>query len=156
MTLPEDCTIAKRRAALWRQGEKRAAEALESQNWTIIAKNWKAGRYEVDIIALTPEKLLVFVEVKARVTSLAPGVSMYGLESITHNKRQKLVVAANIYMHNNNLVANGARLDVIVVSFQRNESSKLIPMEELERLNEDALEDWLGPPVITHIEQAFY
>lgn len=156
MTLPEDCTIAKRRAALWHQGEKFAAETLESQGWRIIARNWKAGRYEIDIIALTPEKLLVFVEVKARITSLEPGVSMYGLESLTHSKRQKLVVAANIYLHNNNLVDSGARLDVIIVSFPRKENTVPIQMAELELLDEQTIMSRLGRPVATHIEQAFY
>ncbi len=156
MALPEDCTIAKRRAALWHQGEKFAAETLESQGWTIIGRNWKAGRYEIDIIALTAEGLIVFVEVKARITSLEPGVSMYGLESITHTKRQKLVVAANIYLHNNNLVEQGARLDVIVVSFPRKENAAPIGMDELDLLDEQTLMLRLGAPVATHIEQAFY
>ncbi len=156
MALPEDCTIAKRRAALWHEGEKFAAETLESKGWTIIGRNWKAGRYEIDIIALTPEDLLVFVEVKARVTSVEPGVSMYGLESITHTKRQKLVVAANIYLHNNNLVEQGARLDVIVVNFPRKENTAPVRMEELELLDQQTLMRRLDPPVATHIEQAFY
>ena len=154
--LPEDCTIAKRRAALWHEGERFAAETLESQDWTIIARNWKAGRYEIDIIALTPEDLLVFVEVKARITSLEPGVSMYGLESITHTKRQKLVVAANIYLHNNNLVERGARLDVMVVSYPRKENAAPIGMEELNMLDAKTLMSRLGAPVLTHVEQAFY
>lgn len=112
-------SIVKRRTLLWHMGERFAAQRLLEQGWTIINRNWKAGRYEIDIIALSPEQLLVFIEVKTRITSVHPGVSMYGLESITHEKRQRLVAAANIYMHHNELVDRGARLDVVVVSYPR-------------------------------------
>ena len=158
MALPEDIsgTMVERRAALWHRGEKFAAETLETQGWSIIDRNWKAGRYEIDIIALTPEDLIVFVEVKTRITSLEAGVSMYGLESITHTKRQKLVVAANIYLHTNNLVERGGRLDVIVVSFLRRENMTPIKMEDFALLDEQSLMMRLDGPVATHIEQAFY
>jgi len=149
-------TMVERRAALWHRGEKFAAETLEAQGWSIIERNWKAGRYEIDIIALTPDDLIVFVEVKTRITSLEAGVSMYGLESITQTKRQKLVVAANIYLHNNNLVERGARLDVIVVSFLRKENARPMKMEEFALLDEQSLMQRLSDPVATHIEQAFY
>ncbi len=177
--------IVKRRTLLWHMGERYAANFLVAQGWTIISQNWKAGRYEIDIIALTPEQLLVFVEVKTRITSVHPGVSMYGLESITYDKRQKLVAAANIYLHHNELVERGARLDVIVVSYPRKEKftrelseprrpsttqpHQTVPgsrgnlategqaaMGEFEKLDERRLRQNLEEPFATHIAQAFF
>ena len=120
-------SIVKRRTLLWHMGERFAANMLKEQGWTIVNQNWRAGRYEIDIIAMTAEHLLVFVEVKTRITSVHPGLSMYGLESITYEKKQKLVAAAHIYLHHNELVDRGARLDVIVVSYPRKETTRAHP-----------------------------
>jgi putative endonuclease len=46
-------------------GEEMAAEWLEHRGFRLISRNWKAGRYEVDIIASYGETLH-FVEVKSR------------------------------------------------------------------------------------------
>ena len=49
-----------------RKGEEIAAEHLEQKGYRIAAKNWRAGRGEIDLIAWWKEKCLVFVEVKTR------------------------------------------------------------------------------------------
>lgn len=46
-------------------GEKLAAEFLEKKGYTIIAKNYRFGRAEIDIIA-QQKNVVVFVEVKTR------------------------------------------------------------------------------------------
>ena len=46
-----------------RRGEELAALFLEEKGWTIIERNWRHGRAEVDLIARDGE-VLVFVEVK--------------------------------------------------------------------------------------------
>jgi putative endonuclease len=46
-------------------GEQMAAEWLEQQGFQVISRNWKSGRYEVDIIACR-EGILHFIEVKSR------------------------------------------------------------------------------------------
>ena len=38
---------------LEKQGEQMAAEWLIMQGFDLISRNWKSGRYEVDIIAST-------------------------------------------------------------------------------------------------------
>lgn len=130
-------SIVKRRTLLWHMGERFAANFLTAQGWTIVDKNWRAGRYEIDIITMTPDQLLVFVEVKTRITSIHPGLSMYGVESLTHEKKQKLVAAANIYLHHNELVDRGARLDVIIVSYPRKNSDFKQSIKADDSLNAD-------------------
>jgi putative endonuclease len=46
-------------------GEQLAAEWLEQRGFQLISRNWKSGRYEVDIIA-SRNGILHLVEVKSR------------------------------------------------------------------------------------------
>ena len=46
-------------------GEKKAAQYLRLRGYRILERNWRSGKYEIDIIAATV-KDLVFVEVKTR------------------------------------------------------------------------------------------
>lgn len=48
-----------------RRGEELAAAWLRRAGFTICARNWRHGRYELDIVALRGEELH-FVEVKTR------------------------------------------------------------------------------------------
>ncbi len=46
-------------------GEQMAVEWLEQQGFRLISRNWKSGRYELDIIASRAD-VLHFIEVKSR------------------------------------------------------------------------------------------
>jgi putative endonuclease len=46
-------------------GEQLAVEWLERRGFRLISRNWKSGRYEVDIIA-SRQGVLHFIEVKSR------------------------------------------------------------------------------------------
>jgi len=46
-------------------GEQMAADWLDQRGFQLIFRNWKYGRYEVDIIACR-ESVLHFIEVKSR------------------------------------------------------------------------------------------
>jgi putative endonuclease len=48
-----------------KEGEQMAAEWLEQQGFQLISRNWKSGRYEIDIIACR-DGILHFIEVKSR------------------------------------------------------------------------------------------
>jgi len=50
---------------LGHRGEEEAARFLEGKGWTILARNARVGRWEVDLIA-TRGEVLAFVEVKSR------------------------------------------------------------------------------------------
>ncbi len=48
-------------------GEDAAARFFQDAGYEILVRNWRAGRDELDLVALTPEtKSLVFIEVKTR------------------------------------------------------------------------------------------
>lgn len=74
-------------------GEDVAADYLQQQGFSIIERNWKVGRLEVDIIAIGPN-LVLFVEVKTRRNDNFG--SPY--ESVDWRKQKNLLAAMRQYM----------------------------------------------------------
>lgn len=96
------------------EGESAAGSFLESLGFTIIEKNYYAGRSgEIDLIA-QKEKLLLFVEVKARSSEKFGG----GIYSITGSKKNRLRSSAKIYLLKNpeyNSAEFSIRFDLIII-----------------------------------------
>ena len=77
-----------------RLGEQHAAAFLEEKGYRIAACNFRTGRGELDLIAWSPEKILVFVEVKTRAYD-----SFGGPEAAVASKKMDLMArAAGVYM----------------------------------------------------------
>ncbi len=76
-----------------RKAETAAAVYLEMRGYTIIERNWRRPRCEVDIIA-SKDKVMYFVEVKYRFNDDQGG----GLEAITTSKLKKMNFAADIWV----------------------------------------------------------
>lgn len=47
-------------------GEQAAVDWLTGKGFEIVARNWRSGRYELDIVACRKEGTIHFVEVKTR------------------------------------------------------------------------------------------
>jgi putative endonuclease len=47
------------------EGENAATEWLESEGFAVVARNWRSGKYELDIVA-TRFDVIHFIEVKTR------------------------------------------------------------------------------------------
>ena len=79
---------ATRQQAIGAAAEARVAAALAGAGWTVLARNVRVGRSELDIVAVDPgpPAALVVVEVRAR------GRRDYGLaeETLDHRKRAAL------------------------------------------------------------------
>src|SRR3989337_2886122 len=94
------------------KGEDLAIELLESKSYTIIKRNYRYGKCEIDIIAKDPqEEGLVFIEVKSR-KSLEYGSPE---EAITKNKIKQLKRIAELYLYENEIKEILCRFDVIAI-----------------------------------------
>jgi putative endonuclease len=77
-----------------KKGEALAAEWLAQKGYQIIQKNWRHGRYEVDIIARSGD-IYHFIEVKAATTSA------FGFpeERVGKRKIRNLMKGAAAWLH---------------------------------------------------------
>lgn len=99
-----------------KEAERRACEFLKQKNYTILKKNWRYLKAEIDIIAQDPSKNeIVIVEVKARINPLIePELA------VTKKKRELLVMAANEYIVSNEIDLE-TRFDIISVEVKKSE-----------------------------------
>ena len=94
-----------------RLGEEEAARFLEALGWTILGRNIRSGRREVDLIAQKDE-ILAFVEVKSR------RGSSYGhpLDAITLAKQRDIARVARDWLRGRPLQAGTMiRFDAVSV-----------------------------------------
>lgn len=92
------------------QGEAIAARHLEGKGYLILARNWRHGHGELDLIA-EQAGVLVFVEVRAR------HGDAYGApeETLGPAKRAKLMETAQAWLSIHDRLESPARLDVIAI-----------------------------------------
>src|ERR1051326_5574710 len=92
-----------------KEGERLGSLYPERKGYTVLEKNWRFGKEEIDIIA--PHKgMLVVAEVKTR------SGSFFGEpeEFVDRKKQRHLIRAINTYIENNNLDLE-VRFDIIGV-----------------------------------------
>ena len=94
---------------LGKWGEDLAADYLQRKGYTIIERDWKSGRRDLDIVAKNGN-VIVFVEVKTRRNSL------YGQpeEAVDYRKLQSLQQAINHYIKFRH-ISQEVRFDIISV-----------------------------------------
>ena len=100
------------RTAKGRAAEDVAAAWLSEGGWSIVARNWRRGRGELDIVALK-DGILAVVEVKA--------IDAYGLEgletSVGPNKRRRIVETSKLFVSAHREFSSAAiRYDVATVA----------------------------------------
>lgn len=92
------------------RGERLAAEYLERAGWTILARNYRLGHREVDLVAQRGE-VVAFVEVKTR-AGLGYG---HPLEAITARKRREIQQVAQAWVNAHGREGDTYRYDAIAV-----------------------------------------
>lgn len=96
---------------LGKWGEDEAARFLERKGYVVLERDWKMGKRDLDVIALSEDsQTLVFVEVKTRsnVDFSEPE------EAVDRAKMRNLAIAANAYVKSNG-IENVIRFDIISV-----------------------------------------
>ena len=100
------------RGGLGRRAEALASETLERAGLQVLARNWRRPEAELDIVA-AEGGACVFVEVRSR-TGEERG---HPLESITPQKRARVIRAARLYLDAEAPRATAYRFDVVAVTF---------------------------------------
>lgn len=98
-------------------GEQLAQEQLMRHSWIILDRNWHSRYGELDIVALDPHEVLVFVEVKAR-RSTRFGTPQEAVSTTKQRKVRKTAlqwIAAHSNVHH-----YSTRFDVIAISITDN------------------------------------
>ncbi|MGY5355329.1 YraN family protein [Wenyingzhuangia sp. IMCC45467] len=90
-------------------GEALATDFLTKKGYSILDKNWRYLKAEIDIIALK-QNTLAIVEVKTRTTDFFGNPE----EFITKSKIKLLIMAADAYVQKRNLEVE-VRFDVIAI-----------------------------------------
>ncbi len=102
---------SKNTKSLGTEGEQRAVEFLEANNYTILKTNYRVGRIgEIDIIAKNAE-YICFIEVKTR-KSYSFGLPS---EAVTFQKQEKIKLIASLYLSNTGNTNKCVRFDVVEI-----------------------------------------
>jgi len=97
---------------LGEDGEQLAADYLQKQGYTILARRFRTKVGEIDIIA-KEDDYLVFVEVKTRRSTIYGWPS----ESVTWRKQQKIIKTALWFMKDTGNLEAKCRFDVVEIIF---------------------------------------
>jgi len=102
----------------WRQllgagGQQAAEEFLRRRRYTILARNYRCPRGEVDLVALDGS-VVAFVEVKTR----RGGRFGTAFEAVDRRKREQIIRAAEHYVLRHRLHDRLIRFDVVAVSWK--------------------------------------
>jgi putative endonuclease len=92
-------------------GEDVAVEYLLTKGYTIVTRNYRSRRGEIDCVAKDPDGTLVFVEVKAS-RNAGCGNPLF---RVTPAKQRNLVKMAVQYLGEHSLSSVPCRFDVIAV-----------------------------------------
>ena len=100
-------------------GERYAARYLRLRGYAIRERNWRSGKYEIDIIAETWRDV-VFIEVKTRTYSADADLTIAPPPSLAvHADKQRFTrTAAKYYMYEHP-TRKAPRMDVIEVWLQK-------------------------------------
>ena len=101
-------------------GEDLACRHLEDMGHTILARNWRSGHLEIDIVSLAKDGIH-FVEVKTRRKSIQAPPQ----ENVDHRKQARITKAALAFLNSRNGLTYGnheCSFDVIAITFEKEDA----------------------------------
>lgn len=111
------------------RGEALAARFLERAGWTVLARNYRLGHKEIDLVARRGE-VVAFVEVKARA---GPGFG-HPLEAITWRKRREIAQVAQAWIDRHGRPGESYRFDAVAVLAPAGAAPRVEHVEDAWRL----------------------
>ena len=114
------------RQRLGRAGEDLVCSWLRSSGWQVVERNARTRYGELDLIALTPDRQLVFVEVKTRRARGSRGPATPA-ESVGPEKARRIRRLAAAWLQNRSGVsAESIRFDVAGVEVGADGAARLV------------------------------
>ena len=102
-------------------GEQYATNYLRDKGYEIIARNWRIGHRDIDIIARSPDNTtVVFVEVKTRTNDVITKPE----DAVNLKKIRNIGLAANAYVKQMNVV-DMIRFDIITIVCNNDNNAQL-------------------------------
>jgi putative endonuclease len=98
--------------ALGREGERLAELFLKKKGYKLVERNYRCRGGEVDLILLD-RKVVVFVEVKTRTDDIFGSP----FEAVEPRKQRRMILAAQLFLHQKKLHERDARFDVVGISW---------------------------------------
>lgn len=114
---------------LGRQGEALAAALLQERGWVVLARNFRLGHKEIDLV-VRRGRLVAFVEVKTR-AGLGYG---HPLEAITPGKRAEIALVASAWVARHGQARDLYRFDAIAVLWHDHAPPTIEHLEDAWRL----------------------
>lgn len=111
-----DGPVLDERSKRGRAGEDAAQHVYERRGYVVVARNWRCGLGELDLVLLR-RRLLVFCEVKARSGPAFGG----GYEAVTRPKRRRIRSLAEVFIERHGFAHAEVRFDVASVWLSRGE-----------------------------------
>ena len=122
----------------WR-GEQVAARHLRRHGYRIVARRYRCRRGELDLVAVSPEGTVVFVEVK----SGRGGRHRQPGRNVTTRKQQRILRAARMFLTEHHLRRYPHRFDVVAVVWNGQDRSPVVSHERCAFLP-NSFEQWGG------------
>lgn len=112
MNLFKKLTIKPEHLLVGAKGERKARKYYKRHGYRILERNYRAGKHEIDIILLSPDKnILVFSEVKTRNSCN----NRLPRDAVNKTKQQFIKIAANNYINSEEIYGMQVRFDVVEV-----------------------------------------
>jgi putative endonuclease len=111
------------------RGEAMAARFLEQRGWTVVNRNFRMGRKEIDLVARRGE-VVAFVEVKTR-AGLGYG---HPLEAITWKKRREIQQVATAWVDRFGRPEDSYRFDAVAILVRAGAAPEIEHVEDAWRM----------------------
>jgi putative endonuclease len=108
---------------LGNKGERLAVDFILKKGYTLLEKNWRHKKDELDIIA-KHDSCLVIIEVKTRSTNYFGAPE----DAVDFKKQQRIIAATNAYVEKNDINLD-TRFDVISI-ITRNSTIEINHIED--------------------------
>lgn len=112
----DDESDKRTKTAIGQAGEREAERILQAKAYRVLARNWRSGRDELDLVCKDGEAL-VFVEVRTRSTDALVG----GYASINETKKRAIRRACRAYLAKTRPKPKTQRFDVVEIEHRSGE-----------------------------------